>query len=74
MVEFLEGLTLFPVVLTLGAFFLGQWCQKKLKTPLCNPILIAVILVLLVLGCTGMELKAYQAGTAWISWLMTPPP
>lgn len=68
----LLSISIIPVALTLAAYKCGAALQKKLKTPLCNPILIAVILVLLVLGCTGMELKAYQAGTAWISWLMTP--
>ena len=68
----LLNISIFPVVLTLLAYKCGAALQKKLKTPLCNPILIAVILVLLFLGCTGMELKTYQTGTAYISWLMTP--
>ncbi len=68
----LLNISIFPVVLTLVAYKCGAALQKKLKTPLCNPILIAVILVLLFLGCTGLELKTYQAGTACISWLMTP--
>ena len=40
---------IFPVVLTLAAFLLGQTLQKKLKSPLLNPILISVVLVLLFL-------------------------
>lgn len=64
--------SIFPVVLTLLAYKCGAALQKKLKTPLCNPILIAVILVLVFLGCTGTDLQTYQAGTAQISWLMTP--
>ena len=63
---------IFPVILTLLAYQTGAALQRKLKSPLCNPILIAVILVLLTLGVTGLELKTYQTGTALISWLMTP--
>lgn len=65
-------ISIFPVLLTLIAYRSGAALQKKLKSPLCNPILIAVILVLLFLGVTGMELHTYQAGTSLMSWLMTP--
>lgn len=61
-----------PVVITLLAYQAGQLLQKKLKSPLCNPILIAVILVLGFLSVTGMELNDYQAGASFLSWLMTP--
>lgn len=61
-----------PLFLTLGGFQIGLLCRKKLKSPLCNPTLIAVVIVLAALGLTGMKLKDYQAGAASISWLMTP--
>ena len=63
---------LFPIVLTFGAFQLGLWCQKKWKNPLCNPILIAVILVIGFLLATGYTNETYQAGTAYFQWLLTP--
>ena len=65
-------ISLLPVLLTLLAFRAGQWIQNKLKSPLFNPILVAVILVLLFLSATGMELASYQAGISYLSWLMTP--
>lgn len=63
---------LLPVLVTFLAFRAGQLIQSKLKSPICNPILIAVILVLAFLSVTGMELHAYQSGMTFISWLMTP--
>lgn len=69
--ELLE-IGILPVIVTLLAFRIGQFFQQKTKSPLCNPILIAVILVLLFLTGTGMELSAYQQGTSLLSWLMTP--
>lgn len=72
MAEFLSGLSLFPLVLTFGAYQIGLWCQKKWKSPLCNPILIAVLLVIGCLLLTGVSNESYQAGTAAISWLLTP--
>lgn len=62
----------FPVFVTLIAFHIGTVVQKKVKSPLCNPILVAVILILLFQLVTGMDLKVYQAGNSYISWLLTP--
>ena len=72
MAEFLEGISLFPVLLTLGTYQFGLWCQKKTKHALCNPLLIATILSIAVLVVIGFDPKVYQAGTAGISWLLTP--
>ena len=63
---------LFFVVLTLLAYQVGLLCQRKFRSPIFNPILIAVILVLIFLKVTGISVVDYQAGNARISWLMTP--
>lgn len=72
MADFLEGISLFPVLLTLGTYQFGLWCQKKTRHALCNPLLIATILSIAVLAATGFDPKVYQTGTAGISWLLTP--
>ena len=72
MAEFLESVSLFPIVLTLGAYQLGLWLRKKWNNPLCNPLLIAVILVIGVLLATGYSTECYIANTQVISWLLTP--
>jgi predicted murein hydrolase (TIGR00659 family) len=72
MAEFLTGISLFPLVLTLGAFQVGRFCQQKWKSPVCNPILIAVLLVIPVLLLTKLPYETYQKGTNTISWLLTP--
>ena len=72
MAEFLQNLSLFPLVLTLGAYQFGLWCQKKGKSPIFNPILIAVIVVIGVLLLFGIDLEQYQAGNKVITWLLTP--
>ena len=68
----LLSIGILPVVLTLFAYQFGLLCQKKCKTPLFNPILIGMLLVILFLSLTGMERKSYQDGTKYLSWLMTP--
>ena len=72
MAELLLNFSLFPLVLTLGAYQVGLWCQKKTRSPLCNPLLIAAALCIGVLLLTGMSAQSYAAGTSGISWLLTP--
>jgi putative effector of murein hydrolase len=71
MAEFLQ-IALLPLTLTVGAYQLGLFIQKKLRSPLFNPILIAMVLILVFLGLTGMKNADYQAGMSAISWLLTP--
>ena len=68
----LLSIGILPVVLTLFAYQIGLQCQKKWKTPLFNPILVGMLLVILFLSLTGMERKSYQERTKYLSWLMTP--
>lgn len=72
MAEFLQSISLFPLILTLGSYQIGLWCQKKTRSALCNPLLIAAVLSIGVLLLIGMDPQDYAAGTAGISWLLTP--
>ena len=72
MAEFLENISLFPVLLTLGTYQFGLWCNKKVKHTLCNPLLIATVLSIALISIIGFDPQVYQAGTAGISWLLTP--
>ena len=65
-------IAILPMLLTLGAYQLGLLCQRKLKSALANPVLIAVILVLLFMLLTGVENATYQAGMSKMSWMLTP--
>lgn len=70
--ELFASISLLPLILTIGAYQVGLWCRKKWDHPVCNPILIAVVLVIAVLLLTGIPVERYQAGTSAISWLLTP--
>lgn len=70
--EFFGGLSLFSLVLTFGTYQIGLWCRKKWDSPLCSPILIAVILIMAALLLTGISNDTYQTGISGISWLLTP--
>ena len=60
------------MVLTFGTYQVGVWCQKKTRSPLCNPLLIATVLSVAVLLLTKFDLAVYQSSSAWITWLLTP--
>ena len=68
----LESIDIFPLILTLAAFRIGQLCQQKWKKPIFNPTLIGMILVIAFLLTTGMNTEGYTAGMRKMSWLMTP--
>lgn len=68
----LLSIGILPVTLTLVAFLAGQKIQQRFKSPLLNPILLAVVIILLVMSVTGMGVGEYKAGMTAISWLLTP--
>ena len=72
MADFLSGLPLFAVFLTIGTYQLGLWCHSKGKSALLNPILISVALTIGILLLLGIPNEDYQAGVSRISWLLTP--
>ena len=53
---------LFGIVLSILAYAVGVWLNRKAKTPLVNPLLVAIILVALVLLAFHIPLEHYQAG------------
>ena len=71
MTEYLQ-IGIVPLLLTLIAYQIGLSLQKKFKSPLVNPILVSVVIVLVFLSLTGTPYSQYKQGTAYISWLMTP--
>lgn len=72
MAEFLCSLSLFPLVLTFGAYQLALWLQNKSKSPLLNPILVSSALVILFLLVTGIPNETFQSGNKALTWLLTP--
>jgi putative effector of murein hydrolase len=68
----MSNLTFLPLVITIAAYQVGLLVSKKVKFPLCNPLLIAIVLVIGTLLLTGYSNTSYQAGMKTISWLLTP--
>lgn len=68
----MNNLTFLPLFITVAAYQVGLFLSKKVKSPLCNALLIAIVLVIGTLLLTGYPNEAYQNGMAAISWLLTP--
>ena len=63
---------LFGIVLSILAYAVGVWLNRKAKTPLVNPLLVAIILVALVLLAFHIPLEHYQAGGDFIALFLAP--
>lgn len=70
--DLIREFSMLPLVVTILAYQFGLFLQKKWKSPVFNPLLIAIILIIGVLLLTGYPTADYQAGMKTISWLMTP--
>ena len=72
MAEFLSANTFFALGITVAAFVLGAFLQKKLKSPLMNPLLFATLVVIGVLLIFKVPVEDYQKGCAPLQYLLTP--
>lgn len=71
MSELLES-PYFGISLSILAYALGTALNRKLRTPACNPLLIAIVLVLGVLLVFRIPYEAYNAGGEIISLFLAP--
>ncbi|MEJ8736402.1 LrgB family protein [Erysipelotrichaceae bacterium HCN-30851] len=63
---------MFGILLSLAAFEIGLWIQKKTKLLFLNPLLISIIIVMAVLFLSETELSSYQQGGDIISLFLGP--
>lgn len=72
MAELLTQGAAWGVLLTLGAFALGSFVQKRTGRPWCNPLLLGSMFVILFLRLCGISCPEYQASAGPVSWLLFP--
>ena len=72
MTEAIYASAFFGLALTIGAYALFAWLQKKLKWPFLNPILFSVVLIIGALLLLGVDYEHYMQGAQYISYLLTP--
>lgn len=67
-----EHTLFFGGVLTLCAYGAGLFIRKKSGLALCNPLLIAVVLIIVLLKGLRIDYAVYKRGAEYINYLLTP--
>lgn len=72
MKELLTNSAFFGAFVSLGAYEIGVWIKKKSGWAICNPLLIAILLIIGVLLAMHIPYDVYEEGAQYISYLLTP--
>lgn len=70
--DFVSFSAFFGVVISLASYFFGMSLKKRVKSPLCSPLLISIILTIIFLIITKTEVSAYRESADIITWFLTP--
>ncbi|PMC82167.1 LrgB family protein [Anaerococcus hydrogenalis] len=62
----------FGIILSFAAYEIGKWINQKLKTPLANPLLIAILLIIGFLSITGIDYEYYKKEGDFIAFFIAP--
>lgn len=63
---------MFGILLSLVAFEIGLWIQKKTKLLILNPLLLAIVMIIIILMVCDIPLSAYQVGGNMINMFLGP--
>ena len=63
---------LFGVVLCIGTYAVGWWINQKTKSPVANPLLISMVLVIVVLTVFHIPLEDFNRGGDFIGFFLIP--
>ena len=72
MLDFLTNSLFFGVAVSLAAYEVGSLLKKKFKSPLLNPLLISIILVIAILVALDVDYQSYNISAKYLSYLLTP--
>ena len=72
MKEFLNQSVFFGVAISVLTYELGVFLKKNLKWPICNPLLISIVAVIIFLVAFDIPYESYNAGAKYLSYLLTP--
>lgn len=72
MLDFLTNSLFFGVAVSLAAYEVGSLLKRKFKSPILNPLLISIILVIVVLVVCKVDYQSYNLSAKYLSYLLTP--
>lgn len=70
--EILCDSVFFGVVVSLLAYEFGLFLKRRLKLAICNPLLVSIVAVMIVLTVFGIDYERYEEGAKLLSYLLTP--
>jgi predicted murein hydrolase (TIGR00659 family) len=59
-------------ILTVAVFYAVKWAATKIKTPIFNPLLISIIVLIAILMFFNIPFDTYYAQNSWVSFLLQP--
>lgn len=62
----------FGVVISLVGFWIGSYLKKKFNYAVVNPLLIAIVFVIVILIMFKIDYSAYYSSARYLSYLLTP--
>lgn len=63
---------LFGLCLSIGVYLLADQWIRRFRVPIVNPLVVAIILIILFLRVTGISYRAYNVGGSFLTLLITP--
>ena len=70
--EFIQSIGVWGVALTLGAFALGTWINKKTGKAIFNPLLLGSIFVIVFLSLVQIPFGEYKQSVSFLNYLLLP--
>lgn len=62
----------FMLALVMGTFLFGIWIYKKTKTPLLQPLMISMIVIIPFLKLTGIDYQSFYQNTRILNFMLGP--
>lgn len=62
----------FGIILSFAAYEIGKWINSKVKSPIANPLLLAILIIIGFLTLTGIPYEYYKKGGDFIAFFIGP--
>lgn len=70
--DLLQGSVYFGFFLALAVYWIGLKLQKKFPYTICNPLLLCVIIIILILLAFHIDYDTFNEGAQYITYFLTP--
>ncbi|MDO4632230.1 MAG: LrgB family protein [Eubacteriales bacterium] len=72
MSEFAASSLFFGPVISLLGYAIGMYLRKKTKLEIVNPLIVAIVFIIVVLNLFHIDYESYNASAKYLSYLLTP--